>query len=90
MDPSGWMNVLAQFIGRTRTIWADQVCGQYQHDEQGSSWPSDPAAMQVTTDLIAEDHRLREYPESNHPGSSSSAGRPAVSSKRAARDAHNW
>ncbi len=73
--PSGWMNVLAQFIGRIRTIWADQVCGQYQHDEPGPSWPSDPIATRVATDLIAEDHHLRDHPGPTLPGSGSALGR---------------
>ncbi len=59
--PSGWMNVLAQFIGRIRTIWADQVCGQYRHEEPGSSWSSDPTATTVTTDLITKERLAREH-----------------------------
>ena len=61
--PAGWMNLLGQFIGRIRTVWSDQVCGQYQHDEPGSSWPSDPAATTVTTHLIVHDQLCREHPE---------------------------
>ena len=68
-------NVLAQFIGRTRTIWVDQLCGQYQHEEPASSWPSDPIVMMVTTELITEDHRLRENADPKLSGRSSAAGR---------------
>ncbi len=74
-SPIGWQNVLAQFIGRIRTNWADQVCGQYQHEDPGPSWPSDPNATTVTTDLIATDHRLREKPDPDLPSSSAAAGR---------------
>ena len=76
--PSGWMNVLAQFIGRIRTNWSDQVCGQYQHEDPGPSWPSDPQATTVTADLIGSDHRLRERPDPGRPGSSAAAGRPVI------------
>jgi hypothetical protein len=48
------MNVLAQFIGRIRTIWADQVCGQYQHEEPSPSWPSDPPWARAKIVRIAE------------------------------------
>ncbi len=82
--PSGWMNTLGQFIGRIRTIWADQVCGQYQHEDPGSSWPSDPVAARMTTKLIAEDHRLREHPDPDVPASSSTAGRPGDTVERPA------
>ena len=70
--PSGWMNVLAQFIGRIRTNWADQVCGQYQHEEPGPAWPSDPDATQVTATAIHENHRLREHLEPARHGSDAS------------------
>jgi hypothetical protein len=80
--PAGWMNVLAQFIGRIRTIWADQVCGQYQHEEPGPSWPSDPDTTTVTTDLIAEDQRLREHPDLNRSGRSSTTGPAIVTNKQ--------
>jgi hypothetical protein len=54
--PSNWMNLLAQLLGRIQAIWNDQVCGQYQHEEPGQSWPSDPSATKVTTDLIAGEY----------------------------------
>lgn len=72
--PSGWMNVLAQFIGRIRTIWADQVCGQYQHEESGPSWPSDPTSTHVTSNLITEDLRLRDCPDPIVQGSAAAGG----------------
>ena len=56
------MNVLAQFIGRIRTVWADQVCGQYQHEEPSSSWPADQAATRVTLDLITGRLRIQKNP----------------------------
>ena len=73
------MDVLGQFIGRIRTVWSDQVCGQYQHEEPGPSWPSDPKATTVTTDLITADHRFREHHLHAEAGSSSAAGRPVLS-----------
>lgn len=75
-SPIGWQNVLAQFIGRISTIWADQVCGQYQHEDPGPSWPADETAREVTRALINEDHGLREYPDPGPATSSGAAGRP--------------